>query len=193
MIRDWLQPVLFILALMGLMACTPPAHAGLEYYRVDDNAVLHYQKAQRWQANGQPRYAIGEYQSAIRLKPSAEMTAVVYNNMAYCFALIQYWDQAIASAQEAISLQPNNLQFYKMLVKVYHMADRSALAANDMVDQLTANASDDEGWFLLGMLYEDLAYKDYAVEAYQNVVLLAPNSYLSQVARKRLETLNRPG
>ncbi|MEZ4573538.1 MAG: hypothetical protein R2857_01185 [Vampirovibrionales bacterium] len=42
------------------------------------------------QANGQPRYAIGEYQSAIRLKPSAEMTAVVYNNMAYCFALIQY-------------------------------------------------------------------------------------------------------
>ncbi|MEZ4573539.1 MAG: hypothetical protein R2857_01190 [Vampirovibrionales bacterium] len=49
------------------------------------------------------------------------------------------------------------------------------------------------GGFLLGMLYEDLAYKDYAVEAYQNVVLLAPNSYLSCGSQTAGNLINRPG
>lgn len=177
-----------LLVLLGAMG-GGTAQANLEYYQVDDNAMLHFMKAQQWVEFGQPAQAIGEYQAAIKLKPATGMTAVLYNNLGLTWLKLKQVDQAIVAFQEALELSPQNHQLYENLVKAYQQGNRAEDATNQLVDQLTRNSSDDQAWYLLGLLYESLSYKAYAEEAYQNVVLLAPKSFLSDAARQRLKDL----
>jgi tetratricopeptide (TPR) repeat protein len=151
-----------------------------------DNATRHADLAEELFEREQYADAIAEYQIAIRLSPHAGLSASLFNNLGLSFQRVRQYPQAIASFQHAIRIQPSFELYYVNLIKAYQEAGVMAVAKEKLFATVDRNPVDAEAWYLLGLLYEEIAEYEAAKAAFQAFLRLDPNSRLAQAARRHL-------
>jgi lipoprotein NlpI len=72
------------------------------------------------------------------------------------------------------------------LIKAYQEAGVMAVAKEKLFATVDRNPVDAEAWYLLGLLYEEIAEYEAAKAAFQAFLRLDPNSRLAQAARRHL-------
>lgn len=183
---QWLIPALAI-ALLGLSP-QPSAHAGgTDYYRMDENAIRHFHRAQMWMEIGQYPAAIKELQIAIQLKPSGAFLATLYNNLGLAYRKLGNTALAVVSFQKAIDLQPGYGLYYDNLARTYQQAGTLDTAITQLRQSVSVNADAPQSWYLLGKLYTELGDTDAARVAFETYLQQAPHSELTQQAERYLE------
>lgn len=196
MYQNAISPKLLRLALYLAWCCvitapanTPSWASGDEYYQMDDNALLHFQQGQIWMESGSIPAAIREYQVAIQLKPSATLTASVYNNLGIAYTRIKQYPKAIVSYQKAIELNPNFSLYYENLVQTYIKAKSGPQAIRKLEHIVQGNPSNRQAWYILGLLYQKSLQKELARGALETAYQLAPDTDLAQAIEQHLSTL----
>lgn len=180
---------LLVGALVGIMPALYAADIDADYYQVDDNALLHFQQGQMWMSVRKYDAAVKEFQVGIKLKPSATMTASLYNNMALAYLKLNAHDRAIVSLQQAVELNPNFSLYYENLAKAYQQASSAKQAAQFLANTVKVNPDDVQAWYLLGVLYQQLGQWVKAQQAFEEYVQLSPYSDLAEAAQQHMEQL----
>lgn len=171
-----------IVALMLLLACSPPARA----YDLKDNAVLHGGRGQLLMERGQYAEAAEEFKAALRLNPYTPLSAALYNNLGLAYRELGNYPLAYASFQHAFRIQPTYALYYKNLIETYARAGRLSQVEEALKAVLRENPLNAEGWFLLGLLYQEAGNKKSAKTCFAQFLKLEPESGLAPAARGAL-------
>lgn len=143
-----------------------------------ENAVWHNEKGVQFLKDGYVTYAIDEFKLAIGLSPNSATTASFLNNLGIAYLKINKYDLALSCFQKAVNLNPYFLDYYKNLVKTYKLKNMLTNIAIKYVKLLKKNNSDSKSWLILGLVYEELGYKNYAKSSFEQFKKLEPESIL---------------
>jgi tetratricopeptide (TPR) repeat protein len=150
------------------------------------NATMHADMANTLMNSERYAEAIGEYQIALRLNPHSAVAATLFNNLGLCFRKLGQTQQAIASFQHAIHVQPGFEYYYRNLIQTYRQAGHLPMAFQTLRNIVTRNDHDAEAWFLLGLVLEEVQEDRAAQKAFSRFLELEPNSQLAEAARRHL-------
>jgi len=106
----FLLPFFLIIAQQNIMVIDPA-----------NNANTHNQRGLIYLKEGYALPAIQEFKLAIRLCPNSSATATFYNNLGLSYIKIRRYDWALWCFEKSISINPNFIDFYSNLVKVYKL------------------------------------------------------------------------
>jgi len=143
-----------------------------------ENAVWHNEKGVQFLKDGYISAAIDEFKLAAGLSSNSATTASFLNNLGIAYSNIHKYDLAISCFQKAISLNPYFLDYYKNLVKTYKIKNILTNTAFKYIKLLKKNNSDSKAWLILGLIYEELGYKNYAKSSFEQFKKLEPDSIL---------------
>jgi cytochrome c-type biogenesis protein CcmH/NrfG len=116
-----------------------------------------------------------------------------YEELASAYAASEDYPQAIAAAQEAVDLQPGNLERVQVLVSLQLQAGQNAAAVGSLQDYTAQNPQDADAFLQLGQQAEQVRRIPLARLAYQTFLQLRPDDPNAEAVRDRLEELSRAG
>lgn len=155
-------------------------------YDLKDNAVLHGRNGQLLMDRGQYGEAAEEFKAALRLNPYTPLSAALYNNLGLAYREMGNYPLAYASFQHAFRIQPTYALYYKNLIETYARAGSLSKVENTLKAVLRENPLNSEGWFLLGLTYQESGDKKAAKTCFSQFLKLEPESGLAPAARSAL-------
>ncbi len=179
------------LSLSVLLSCLILRANGIstDMFEMDDNAISHFHTGQSWMEVGDYSAAIQEWEIAIRLKPTAAMSGVIYNNLGLAYLKIGQPGNAIKYLQKAVSTNPNYSLYYENLAKAYRQGGKCETAINQLQRLTQSNPNNVQSWYLLGSLLQAQGREAESRTAFETFVKLAPRSELADAARVNLEAM----
>lgn len=112
--------------------------------------------------------SLGEYDSAITQFTMImnKDDAALQNVLGYCYGMLQEYEESINCYQEALRLDPGNLEWKKNLAAIYARANKYEQAVQLMKDLLLVNPQDSEILNNLAWIYEAQSQYSEAEENY---------------------------
>jgi tetratricopeptide (TPR) repeat protein len=153
-------------------------------YHMDDNIIKHFHQGQSWMEIGRFDLAIREFQMGIELKPSALMTATLYNNLGLTYLKVNETGKAIVSFEEAIQLNPQFSLYYENLAKAYQQAGTLTQAIQQVKGDSARSPDNPQALYLLGTLYRQAGQASAAKATYQKYLKVAPYTLLAEAAKR---------
>ena len=144
------------------------------------NAVMHNEKGVRFLEDGYLASAIVEFKLAIALNPKSAATATFYNNLGTAYLRIHKYNWAASSFKNAISLNPNFLEYYKNLARTYKAQNLLSQEINKNIKQLKKDRSNSSAWLMLGLMYEEINYNYDALISFREFKKLEPDLILTK-------------
>jgi Flp pilus assembly protein TadD len=138
------------------------------------------------QEHGQRQEATQEYQIAINLTSDRGLLASTYSNLGSDYLEIGDDDQALASFDKALQLNPHQFNAYSGKGRLFEKQGNLAEAIRDYA-QAVEIAPTPDGYFRLGQALQKNSQKFEAIAAYQQALKLAPEM---QEAQEALRTLS---
>ena len=117
--------------------------------------------------------AIDAYEKAVALKPDY---AEAWCQLGILFRNAEKLPQALAAYEKAIAAQPNFSQALYNLANVYRDIERFGDAETTLRQAIDARTDYAKAWNSLGTLLGDMGRSDEALKAFDQAVLLAPES-----------------
>ena len=117
--------------------------------------------------------SLGEYDSAITQFTMImnKDDAALQNVLGYCYGMLQEYEESINCYQEALRLDPGNLEWKKNLAAIYARANKYEQAVQLMKDLLLVNPQDSEILNNLAWIYEAQSQYSEAEENYYRCLL----------------------
>ena len=144
------------------------------------NAVLHNEKGVRFLQDGYIAAAAIEFKLAIALNPRSAASATFYNNLGLAYTRMHRYDWAISSYKNAINLNPNFLEYYRNLIKVYKAKRVLSKEINNNVIRLKKDRTNSSAWLMIGLMYQEMNYKYDAIVSLKEFRKLEPDLTLTR-------------
>jgi tetratricopeptide (TPR) repeat protein len=115
-----------------------------------DRALVHYIEGAALDAKGLYADAILEYQEALKAGPNA----AIYYAISRDYAIRGNYDRAVEQGREAVSLDPDKVQYRENLANIYFSASRTDLAIHEYEEIVKKDSAYTTGWLALANLYQ---------------------------------------
>ena len=173
------------LALAALVATTTGFSQSADGTSDLGDAYYHFARAQSFEANGNWREALDEYEAVLALDPT---NSLVYSEIAASYLRRQQISQAVDYAERAVRADEDNLDAHQLLSSIYTSQLQNA-AADQAVDQNILNrtieelehvirldSSEREAYLMLGRLYRFADEPERAAQVYRDFLEVSPGS-----------------
>jgi tetratricopeptide (TPR) repeat protein len=115
-----------------------------------DQALQHFIEGAALDAKGSFAEAILEYQEALQ----SDQNASIYYAISRDYLLLNKVDRALATASEAVRLEPQNISYRENLGTIYFNALRTDLAIHEYEKIIKIDSNYVAGWIALAHLYQ---------------------------------------
>jgi tetratricopeptide (TPR) repeat protein len=113
-----------------------------------------------------------------------------WSDLASAYQLDENYPEAIAAAEQAVKLAPNDYDQVQVLVGVYIAAGQNEPALESLQTYTGRKNPDPEAFLELGSRAEQLGRTDLARLSYQRFLQLAPDDPSAPAVKERLQTLS---
>ena len=142
------------------------------------------------EATSQPDAAREAYKWAFQADPRF---APAYNNLAWLDAQQkQHLDEALASAQKAVALEPKNANYLDTLAWVQHVRGSNAEALKTLAQAARQNPRNAEVIYHMGVINQEIGNKREAAGAFQKALGMGTGFSEQNDARQRLAQVQSP-
>jgi len=155
------------------------------------NAVWHNEQGLFYMQEGYYYQAACEYRLAISLSSNTAATATFYNNLGIVYQRAQKDKWALECFQKAIQMNPNFLEYYQNMIKVYKTKSMLTTLINKYSKIAKKSNANSKTWLVLGLAYLEMHKYDEAVICLNKFKKLEPNLLLTEGVDKILDQFNR--
>jgi tetratricopeptide (TPR) repeat protein len=167
---------LFILVVAGIQGCSSgreatrqPAGSGVVARPAPDAlrdlALRHFIDGSLYEVKGEYAQAVLEYQDALRY----EKNDAIYLALARDYSQLGKHSLAIEAGKEAVRLNPENLEYRRLLAEIYAAAFELDAAATEYEEVTKRDSTDIEAWYNLARLYQ-MRRPLKALELYERMI-----------------------
>jgi tetratricopeptide (TPR) repeat protein len=139
---------------------------------------------------GGPEDLIGQAQEQTRQAPRS---ADAWEDLASAYAANQEFDKAIAPAERAVSLAPDDFSRVQTLVSLLVQNGQNARAVTVLQSYTRRNPNNPDAFIELGLYAEEAGRRPLATLAYSTFLRLAPEDTRAPEVRQRLRGLRGGG
>ncbi len=144
---------------------------------------VYFHRAATLMALGRNKEALADLEMAAQIKPDLYEA---YHNLAIAYAQtcspVLQLDRAVAAAETAVRLRPDEAGARRLLGDLYHQTGREEDAKEALLAALDRQPDDALAQRLLGDVYTALGQADAAAQAYERALALVPESAAGDAA-----------
>lgn len=143
------------------------------------NAVLHNSKGLAYMQDGYYYQAAYEFKLAILLSNNTAATASFYNNLGVVYQRAQKYDWALGCYKKAIQMNPNFLEYYQNLIKIYKEEGLITRVIARYSKATQSSGSSSKTWLILGLAYLEANKYDKGIACLKKFREIEPNLLLT--------------
>jgi len=160
------------------------------------DAYYHFSKGRLLDDQGHASQAIDEYRKALELDPN---NSLIYSEMAESYLKNNRVREAVETANQAIKTDPNNIEAHRLLSGIYVQLIGRATpqqppntetinnAIHEFEEIVRIDPSEQQGFLMLGRLYQIKGDRNRAMTIYQTFLGLEPGSEEGVTALAKLQ------